>query len=377
MAKRGILDGFGQIDDSTNVSQLVRSNAPQYWRYMKDRANLHSLRPYLSFEGIVAGDPHMGNFGILPLRNEIGVRQMKYVNIDFDDAGRGPFVLDFIHYLISSKAVGSDIKVRRLEDAYLEGLGGRKSKPPKKLRRLLAIPVADYDAAVERYAEAHLSQAGFRFNPGKIEPYEGPIARSRIAALFAPATVVDVGIRPVERGGSAGELRIWALIQYKNRPRRIMELKQYAEPATAKYRPQSPVKQWMQQVRGAFWPGVDGSEYDLVKLARNGWFWVREKRVPLIDVPYASQKKKKIKLRDKLARFDANQLGLAHGRQPQASAYYRVIKTDTKAFRASTRHAGIAYLKLAEEAEAQAPVSRARNNLEGSLQNRIEEVRAP
>ena len=89
-----------------------------------------------------------------------------------------------------------------------------------------------------------------------------------------------------------------------------------------------------------------------MKLARNGWFWVREKRVPLIDVPYASQKNKKIKFRDKLARFDANQLGFSHGRQPQASAYYRVIKTDTKAFRASTRHAGIAYLKLAEKAEA-------------------------
>ena len=91
-----------------------------------------------------------------------------------------------------------------------------------------------------------------------------------------------------------------------------------------------------------------------MKLARNGWFWVREKRVSLIDVPYASQKKKKIKFRDKLARFDANQLGLAHGRQPQASAYYRVIKTDTKAFRVTTRQAGIAYLRLAEKAEAQA-----------------------
>ena len=27
--------GFEQVDDSKNVSQLVRSNAVQYWRYVK------------------------------------------------------------------------------------------------------------------------------------------------------------------------------------------------------------------------------------------------------------------------------------------------------------------------------------------------------
>jgi uncharacterized protein (DUF2252 family) len=124
--------GFEQVDDSKNVSQLVRSNAVQYWRYVK-RAHLNGLIRYLPFEGVVAGDPHMGNFGILPLRNVCGERQMKYVNIDFDDAGRAPFVLDFIHLLVASKAVGADIKFRNLLDAYLRGLAGTQMEPPKKL----------------------------------------------------------------------------------------------------------------------------------------------------------------------------------------------------------------------------------------------------
>jgi len=89
MIDKAILDGFEQIDDAKNLSQLVRSNAPQYWRHMAERADLSCLRHYLAFEGIVAGDPHTGNFGILPLRTDHGARQMKYVNIDFDDAGRG------------------------------------------------------------------------------------------------------------------------------------------------------------------------------------------------------------------------------------------------------------------------------------------------
>jgi len=352
MIDKAILDGFEQIDDAKNLSQLVRSNAPQYWRHMAERADLSCLRHYLAFEGIVAGDPHMGNFGILPLRTDHGARQMKYVNIDFDDAGRGPFVLDFIHYVIASKAIGGDVKIRHLQDAYLQGLAGREIKPPKKLKALLKMPVSDYDDMAERYAERRSSKDGFRFKTGGIEPYEGRVARATIEALFASETVIDLATRPVDRGGSAGELRIWILVERRNLRRRIIELKQYAAPATALYQPQPPVEQWLKEVRGAFWPGLEGSEYDLVKLAGDSWFWVREKRVCLIGVPYRSKKNDRIEWRDELARYDANQLGLAHGRQAQASAYCRTIKTDTEAFCAATKEAAMAYLNIAREVEA-------------------------
>ena len=345
-------EGFEQIDNSKNLSQLVRSNAAQYWRYAKD-ANLDRLRRYLPFEGVVAGDPHIGNFGILPLRNAFGERQMKYVNIDFDDAGRAPFVLDFIHFLVTSKAVGPDIKFRHLLDAYLRGLAGKQMEPPTRLKPLLDMPVVEYDGMAARYAEKHASREGFRFKPGKLEPYHGRIARSNIEALFDTDKVIDIGLRLEDRGGSAGELRIWALVSDKTLHRRIMELKQYAKPATGLYQPQPPMQQWLKEIRGAFWPGLDGSEYGLVRIGGNSWFWLREKRVSLIDVPYSSNKTKRIEFRDRLARYDANQLGLAHGRQAQASSYLAAIKTDAEAFRLATKHAAIAYLKLARKAEAQ------------------------
>src|SRR5262249_59978672 len=141
----------------------LRGHAPQQWRCMADPPAPNWLGPYLPFQGIVAGDPHMGNFGILPLRTNTGARQMKYVNIDFDDGGRGPFVLDFIHYVITSKAVGGDIKIHDLEDAYQKGLAGREIEPPKKLKDLLTMPVSDYDGMVEGYAEKHSSRDGFLF----------------------------------------------------------------------------------------------------------------------------------------------------------------------------------------------------------------------
>ena len=61
-----------------------------------------------------------------------------------------------------------------------------------------------------------------------------------------------------------------------------------------------------------------------------GLFWVREKRVSLIDVPYSSKKAKKLDFLDELEIYDANQLGLAHGRQPDAHRYHAAIKADPR-----------------------------------------------
>jgi len=70
-------------------------------------------------------------------------------------------------------------------------------------------------------------------------------------------------------------------------------------------------------------------------------------------VPYASKKAKRIDFRDRLARYAANQLGLAHGRQVQASAYLAAIKTDAGTFRLATKRAAVAYLELARKVESQ------------------------
>ena len=55
-------DRFVQLSDSRNLSQLIRSNTPHYWSYMKSQADLRGLKSYLSFEGMLAGDPHIGQF---------------------------------------------------------------------------------------------------------------------------------------------------------------------------------------------------------------------------------------------------------------------------------------------------------------------------
>jgi hypothetical protein len=239
---------FDQVEVSKNLSQLIRSNTPHYWTYMKHRADLSSLKQYLPFEGIVGGDPHMGNFTVLPLKQVGGSRQMRYVDIDFDDAGRGPFVLDIIRYLIASKSIGGQIKKRPLEISYLAGIAGKELDPPKEVRSLLAMPVSDYDDMVTRYVEKNSSNHGFVFRKGKIERYNAKIARSTIERLFTAAKVIDLAIRPEERGGSVDQLRIWVLVEHQ-KSRRIVELKQYSKPAIANYQAQPPVHEWLNEIR--------------------------------------------------------------------------------------------------------------------------------
>jgi hypothetical protein len=337
---------FDQVEVSKNLSQLIRSNTPHYWTYMKHRADLTSLKQYLPFEGIVSGDPHMGNFSVLPLKQVGGSRQMRYADIDFDDAGRGPFVLDIIRYLIASKSTGGQIKKRPLEMSYLAGIAGKELDPPKAVRSLLAMPVSDYDDMVTRYVEKHSSKHGFVFRTGKIERYHAKIARSTIEQLFPAAKVIDLAIRPEERGGSVDQLRIWVLVE-QQKSRRIVELKQYSKPAIASYRAQPPVHEWLNEVRRTFWPGLDGSAYDLVDLPDAGLFWIREKHVSLIDLPYSSEKSSDIALLGDIASYDANVLGLAHGRQAEAAHYRAVVEKDADAFHYATEPVVKAYLELA------------------------------
>jgi hypothetical protein len=340
---------FDQIEVAKNLSQLIRSNTPQYWTYMKHEADLSSLKHYLPFEGMLAGDPHMGNFTVLPVKQVGGSRQMRFVNVDFDDAGRGPFVLDIVRYLVATKSISGQIKKRPLEKSYLAGIAGKELDPPKEIRDLLAVPVPHYDDMVTQYAEKKSSKDGFELKNGEIEAYNAKIARSTIERLFTAEKVIDLAIRREDRGGSVDQLRIWVLVEDKNSRRRIVELKQYAPPATANYQTQPPVHEWLNEVRQTFWPGLDGSAYDLIDLPGGGLFWIREKHVSLIDLPYSSKKSSAIAFSDDLAIYDANVLGRAHGRQAKAAPFRAMVEKDTEAFHDATEPVAKAYLEVARE----------------------------
>jgi len=56
-------DQFRQTELSENVSQLIRSNMPQYWGLHETSGGSRSAEAPPFIQGDIAGDPHMvGNF---------------------------------------------------------------------------------------------------------------------------------------------------------------------------------------------------------------------------------------------------------------------------------------------------------------------------
>lgn len=341
---------FSQLSDSKNLSQVIRSNAPEYWAYMKHHADLGALEPYLKFEGTVAGDPHLGNFGPIPVMTDAGSRVMKFLNIDFDDAGRAPFVLDYVRYLAAIKAQCKPMKSKVVQENYLLGLEGKTVAPPRKVQKFLAMKISAYDEQAGQYCKHHCLEQGFKFKAGEIDPYKGTIKPAAISKLFPGERVLSVAKRVEARGGSSDDVRIWALVEGPQSRRRIMELKQYAAPGTSRYQPQPLAKKWLSEIRQAFWPDLTGADYDLVNVEGGGLFWIREKRVSLINVPYTSKKKSDVEFVMGLAAYDANLLGIAHGRQEQGAAYFAAIHRDRAAFHHATKHVVRGYLGSARKA---------------------------
>lgn len=340
---------FRQSDKSDNLSQFIRSNAPHYWHYMRVEADLAAVKKFLLYDGTVMGDPHLGNFAPLPIADATGRRHMEFVNIDFDDAGTAPFILDYIRYVVAVEATFPKSKKRDLEEAYVKGLNGKSVKAPESLNEITDVTVAQYDEMVTEHLEKSTDSAGFKLKDGKLEAYRGRIKREEMAKAFPGKKVIDIARRLKDRGGSADGIRIWVLTEDSAGKRAIMELKEWEKPGVSHYQNQPATGVWLREVRAAFWPGLDGSSYDLTEIDGT-LFWVRPKGQGLVDVPYSSEKREKMEFAADLAVFDANLLGLAHGRQRESARYLEEVQSDREAFHEAVETIIQDYLKIAKRA---------------------------
>ncbi len=322
-------DNDVQVVEGESLSKFIRSNTAHFWTYMRTDADLSAIKGLLKFEGIGAGDPHMGNFAPIPVLKG-GKNRMAFLDVDFDDAGQAPLILDFVRYMVAVKADFPDIKKKDLEEAYLRGLAGKTVEAPKPLQKFLDLSWDEYQAEAADYTEKKTKGDGFKLKPGEIESYSAEIKRSSIEELFKGRgeKVVDIATRPEAVGGSAGSTRIWILAD-TTEGRRIMELKEYAPSAIGNYQKQDDPGTWVKAVRAAFWPGYAADTYDLVRV-EGKFFWLRQKQVSLIDVPRSSQKARKLAYAEGLAIYDANLLGLAHGRQEGGADYLAALEAKGK-----------------------------------------------
>jgi len=326
-----------QLGASKNLYQLMRSNALHYWGWAKKTAP-SGVGAYLKHEGWVSGDPHPGNFAIIQVEGKL-----KLLPVDLDDAGRGPLVLDITKLLGMLKVFNPELKAKQVTQSYLDGLAGKRIAFPEKYREFRDMTKTDYEAIVAEYVGKKQKNGKFKLKEGEIEAAtrtQKDKVKTLVSKAIPGAKIQDVAIRPVERGGSAGSLRFWILIEEKGK-QRILELKTIQDSGLNAYVPQGEKGKHFQEAFDFFWEGKTDPHFQVVSLDGKPFF-LREKKVDLYD----SQE-----LNKEMSYYLAYTLGRLHGRQPGGKALLAQAarsETSQETFQDAVKALAKSYLKEIE-----------------------------
>lgn len=326
---------------SDKLTKLARSNAPQSWAWFKKFSSDFLPESILKYEGMIEGDPHNGNYGPTVVNGKV-----KWRSLDYDDAGRGPYVLDFAKFLIATKAVDSVKKVQAhdLWEQYQRGIEGKEYKnPPKRITELLEMSATEFrDMEVKKALK--FSVGNKLLNDGERST---PIADKKLYTLVMEIfrrnlpenlQVLDVGGREKEGGGSGsvngegGALRFIALVKGHDGRNTIYELKQDFESGIERYQPQDVS---LQEILDFHVIGEAKSDpnYREVNVNIDGdkRFVLRPK--PLYFYDYANKAKTMTQQQEfeDLSLYNAWYKGRMISQQKNASSYLKAIQADKDA----------------------------------------------
>lgn len=338
-----------QVKDSKNLSQLLRSNAPHFWTWAKQRMNsLNSLeRQLVSFSGIIMGDSHLGNMHPT-LDPETG--RMIWKNIDLDDSGVGSFAYDFLHFVLSVKVINKDLKIRDQLDAYKKGLNGENFEPPKSIRKLLDISAKEYEEMRSAYVTRKTETGKIKLKKGEVIKFDSKtagITREDLEKIIKQnlgekIEVLDLALLPKDRGGSAGKRRIWALLNIEGK-QHIFEIKELDHSGLEYFDNQLEIEDNFIQNRNYF--GYKEKDLPIVQFD-NANFIIREKKITLFDVPYDPKTKEDEKFLEDLAAWGSYNLGKWHAGQANSQAYTQAVNANSEVFLDLVKKLRKEYLKI-------------------------------
>lgn len=323
---------------SDKLTQLARSNAPQSWAWFKEYSVKYLSQNILKFEGMIEGDPHNGNYGPTVVNGKV-----KWRSLDYDDAGRGPYILDFAKFMIATKAVDSVKKVKASElwEQYQRGIEGKEYKNlPKRIKELLEMSETEFrDLEVKKaskfsYGDKLINdgQRSTKINDKKLYNLVLEVFRRNLSEGLE---VLDVGGREKEGGGSGsvngvgGAIRFVALVKGKDGRNTLYELKEGAESGIKKYHPQDVS---LQEILNFHVIGQEkpDANYQEVSLNINGdkRFVLRPK--PLYFYDYANKAKTKSQFEEfeALSLYNAWYKGRMVSQQKNAELYLKALQTD-------------------------------------------------
>lgn len=323
---------------SDKLTKLARSNAPQSWAWFKKYSGDYLPESILKYEGMIEGDPHNGNYGPTVVNGKV-----KWRSLDYDDAGHGPYILDFTKFLIATKAVDSVKKVKAsdLWEQYQRGIEGKEYKnPPKRITELLEMSPQQFrDMEVKKALK--FSNGDRLINDGerstkitdkKMHNFVMEIFRRHLPEGFE---VLDVGGREKEGGGSGsvngegGALRFIGLVKGKDGRNTLYELKQDFESGIENYQPQDVSLQEILNFH-VIGKGQTDANYQEVNVNIDGdkRFVLRPK--PLYFYDYANKAKTMSQQEEfqDLTLYNAWYKGRMVSQQKNAGSYLKALQAD-------------------------------------------------
>ncbi len=329
-----------KVVGSEKLTKLTRSNAPQAWAWFKNFVSQFIPENILHFEGMIEGDPHNSNYGPI-LVNE----KVKWRSLDYDDAGKGPYILDFAKFLISVKSVNSKDKVKTsdLWVQYQRGIAGKDFKSPsKRIAEILKMSAGEFrDLEVAKASK--FSNGNKLINDGKRSTL---ISDKNIfdtvwevftRYLTEGLQVLDIGGREKEGGGSGavngegGALRFIALVKGKDGRNTLYELKQDSDSAIANYQPQSTTLQEVLNFH-VIRDGSNDPNFQAVNVDINGdkRFVLRPKPLYFYDFANKANTTKQQDEFEALSLYNAWYKGYVVSLQKNAPQYLIALQADKK-----------------------------------------------
>lgn len=234
--------------DADKLTKLARSNAPQSWAWFRSNAENYLPKSIFKFQGMIDGDPHNGNYGPMAVNGKV-----KWKSLDYDDAGTGPFILDYAKLQIAIKTVDSvkKVKASALWDLYLMGLRGEEyPATPGLISEFLDMTPAKFrDLEVKKASKFsvgdRLLNDGEKSEPIKDKKLYNLIMETFRRSLPEGLEILDVGGREKEGGGSGsvdgegGVLRFIGLVKGTDGRNTLFELKQDSDSGIGNYQPQT------------------------------------------------------------------------------------------------------------------------------------------
>lgn len=309
----------------------LRENCGHFWHWVKNQTKTHLNEGLLS-EGLIVGDAHLLNFADALINGE-----RKFRLVDKDEAGKGPFLFDFIHFMTTVRSQNLGLKDIDLFLAYRQGLLQEKKEKPKVLEEALSPSQKEERKAQEKHLDKYVDGNKFIFSnetelvqisSAPLE-FQTTIANDRQAWLkeLSQYTILDQAVRIKTTGGSRNSLRVWFLVRTKSNEKMILEFKSMQTTVLSEVRTQDDFLARMNQIDEVYWKGEKDPFYKNLKInGRN--YLMRPRFKKFLDFDEITSEKDKERAREIIIHI-AYHMGRKVADQ-EASAYIQALVGDPR-----------------------------------------------